>query len=308
MRKELKVIAVVLVAVLVFVIGFGLGAKNGINIKVKYEGTPNAVAPATTTPPATETTTTLPPVSDVVSDVVSQADNVVSDVVDVVTGAAEVISDAVAGVPATPDAVVSAYIKAINDAKAYTGNVTLHKTSNVDMHVTDCSVSFATSAVDKIVQKFITGSDDTWTFSNGSDPDGRTLNDKIVPSNRNPVLSASQCAQATAESNGDGYTMTIKLNQETSTYDGTNTVNPDAHASCLDPLNLATMDVSPATITEANMTYPGATLTATVDGQGRLTKLVVNLPMSGTGTGKLGVSLTIGLEGQMDDVYEFTYA
>ena len=102
--------------------------------------------------------------------------------------------------------------------------------------------------------------------------------------------------------------MNIKLNQETSTFDGTNTVNPEAHSACLDPLNLATLDLGPAKITEANMTYSGATLTATVDGQGRLTKLVVNLPMQGTGTGSLGASLSIGIEGAMDDVYEMTYA
>ena len=61
-------------------------------------------------------------------------------------------------------------------------------------------------------------------------------------------------------------------------------------------------------ITNADMTYPGATCEATVDGSGNLTKLHIILPLEGSGTGNLkGMSLTVGLKGQMEDTFDITY-
>ena len=80
------------------------------------------------------------------------------------------------------------------------------------------------------------------------------------------------------------------------------------------PLNLATLTlpIEGAAITSANMSYPGATCEASVDGQGRLTKLHVVLPMSGTGAGGITVAgkalnVEVGIEGNMDDLFEISY-
>lgn len=107
--------------------------------------------------------------------------------------------------------------------------------------------------------------------------------------------------------------MDIKLVSEKSTYDGTNTVNPVAHESCMDPLNLATIDLGGvAVISQADMTYPGAVLGCDVDGQGRLTKLVIELPMDGSGTGTVekvgGLQVNVGLAGALKDTYEINWA
>ena len=101
--------------------------------------------------------------------------------------------------------------------------------------------------------------------------------------------------------------MTIVLVSEKSTFDGTNTVNPVHHESCLSPLNLATLDISPAKITSADMSYPGATLNVTVDGQGRVTRYDYTLPMEGTGAGSLGPTIELGLKGEMVETFDITY-
>ena len=188
----------------------------------------------------------------------------------------------------------------------------MHKVGTIDIQCTDCSVSMLQGTVDKLLQGFMKGTDKTFTVANGvaTDQDGgqADMNAYIVPNGRDAALKEEYVASATATPAGDGYTLNITLKSETSTFDGTNTVKPVGHESCLDPLNLATLELpAGAKITEASMTYPGAVLTVDVNGAGQMTKLDVKLPLEGTGTGKLGASLTLGLKGEMHDTYDFTY-
>ena len=60
MKKELKVIAVVLAGIIVFLAGFGLGSSKGITIDVKVDGANTANAAATPAPAPTPDTTTAP--------------------------------------------------------------------------------------------------------------------------------------------------------------------------------------------------------------------------------------------------------
>ncbi|MGN0467719.1 MAG: hypothetical protein ACI4GY_03215, partial [Acutalibacteraceae bacterium] len=218
-----------------------------------------------------------------------------------------------AGIPSTPEEIVAKYNEVVNAAKKEQ-NVTLHKVNNITLNCTDCSAASLTNTVNTALSALAKGSDHTYTVANGSATneagEAADLNGVISPSGRDSALTAGAVSSATAVAEGDGYTMTIKLNAEKSTFDGTNTVNPEGHNSCLDPLNLATIEIPipGCSITNADMDYPGATLTATVNGAGKLTKLIVNLPMSGSGTGKILVtSLTVSIEGSMDDTYDFTY-
>ena len=316
MKNYLRIIALVVVAVLLFGLGFGLGQKSGITVTLDEKavaalgGNGGGSASVSTNPPATNPPATEPPATNPPADVTP--DEPTPD-----TPADEPANDnpaADAGkVPASTAEVVKAYNDAIAKAKA-TQNMTVHKISNVDIRVTDCSIKFALPLINPIVQKFVTGSDDTWTFAGsgtGTNANGDTVDaDKLIPPGRRAAaLAESHVSSATATPAGDGYTMTIVLNNEKSTFDGTNTVEPVANNAVVDALNLATMDISPATISAAEMTYSGTALTATVDGQGRLTELTVKIPMSGTGQGGVGRfnGLTLTLEGELNDSYAFTY-
>ena len=182
------------------------------------------------------------------------------------------------------------------------GTVTLSATSlsalalDVDVALGDVTISSVTNE-----------SGSTTVSHTAANENGTTASDIITPGGRDVALKAEGVTSATATPDGDGYKMTIVLVSEKSTFDGTNTVNPVHHESCLSPLNLATLDISPAKITSADMTYPGATLNVTVDGQGRVTRYDYTLPMEGTGAGSLGPTIELGLKGEMVETFDITY-
>ena len=192
-------------------------------------------------------------------------------------------------------------------------NGTMHKVGTVNLVCTDCSIAFLQSTVDTLLQSFTTPTDRTITVRNGvaRDQDGNVVSDLnawITPYGRDCALRTSYIAAASAKAASNGYTMTIRLKTEVSTFDGTNTVVPVGHNSCLDPLNLAAISLpAGAEITEATMIYPGATLVAHVNRSGKLTKLAIKLPLEGTCTGKLGATLSLSIKGEMNESYAFTY-
>lgn len=307
MKQETKVVAIVLAALIVFLGGFGLGATKGININinggaaVQTGGTAADPAPVTTTAaPAPATTAPV-------------ADTTTAPVADTTTAAPAGDSSASTGaVPSTNAEIAAAYNKAVNDAKHYTGKVTLKKHDIIDVQLKDLP-ALAESIITPVVANLTKTEPKEETFENGvgTTDNTRQLANWIIPGGgRDAALQEAGIASASATANADGgYTMTITLIAEDSNFDGTkNTSEPTHHMSVMDPLNLGSLDLGPISISNAALHYPGATLTATVDGQGRLVKLEQKLPLEGTGTGKAGISITLNLGGSMDGTYEFTYA
>lgn len=319
MKKELKVIAVVLAGIIVFLAGFGLGTSKGITIDVKVDGANAAVAgnatqatqatqapapviqapaPATEAP-ATEAPATTAPAAPS-ADASKPADN----------GNAS----APAAIPSSPSEIAAKYNEVINALKK-TENVTIHKVGAVNIECTECSVGFLKGMVNSILKSFMSNSDDTIQFTGGkgtnSKGEEKWVNDYITPSGRDAAVTENDLASATAVAEGSGYKMTLVFKSEQAKYDGASgtSTNPTSHMNAMDPLNLATLELPMgAEITNADMTYPGATVEATVDGSGKITKLVLKLPLEGRGTGNLkGASLTVGLKGNLDDSFDITY-
>ena len=322
MKKEIKVVAIVLVALIVFLSGYGLGASKGIKIEIGgtvevnggavNAGAVQSPAPQTTAPttaaPQTTAPTTAAPAGDATTAAPEADATTKAPEADATTKAPEASESKV---PSTPEEIATAYNKAVNDYRAFKGKVTTKKVETISIQVKDLP-SIVASIVNPVVEKFTGTTEDSWTFENGvdvADP-ARMLADKMIPGGRDANVQAAGLASATATANADGgYTMKMVFVAETSKFDGTKNVSePTYHMGAMDPLNLGTLDIKPITITEAELNYPGATIEATVDGQGRLVKLVQLLPLSGYGTGKAGISATINLEGSMDATYEMTYA
>ena len=309
MKKELKVIAVVLAGIIVFLAGFGLGTSKGITIDVKVDGASaaaNASASSSATPTPTPTptpsqapaeTTTAAPASSAAAD--KPADNS--------------SAGAPSAIPSSPKEIAAKYNEAVNALKQQK-NITVHKTGSVTMECTDCSVSFLTNKVTDLLKTFMTDTDETITFTEGkganSKGEEKTVNAYIVPGDREAAVTENDLASATAAAEGSGYKMTLKFKSEQATFDGETgqSTNPTSHMTAMDPLNLATLQLpAGAKITKADMTYPGATIEATVDGSGNLTKLHLVLPLEGSGTGKLVAQLSLSIKGQLDDTFEITY-
>ena len=213
-------------------------------------------------------------------------------------------------VPATTEEIVAAYNKVLNGTKNYQGKVHIKKDSTVSLQITDCpGGSFVKNIVQPVVDNLAGGS--TWEddYENGVTPEGGKFYNAITPGDRDAALTVDAVASASATADGDGYKMTITLKPETSKFDGTNTTDPVFHKQITNPLNLAEIDLGgKIVITAADMSYAGATLDVTVDGEGRITSLGLKMPIEGSGTGKAGpINATIGIAGSLDDVYTMTY-
>ena len=307
MKKEIKVVAIILVALIVFLSGYGLGASKGIQITIggTVEVNGGAVnAGAAVQQPATQAPVTQAPVTQAPAGDSTDAPEADAPEAEAPAG------DSASAVPSTPEEIAAAYNKALNEYRAFTGNVTTKKVETIAIEVKDLPSAVA-AIVNPVVEGFTGTTENTYVFTNGYDPDGRTPADKIIPGGRDANVQAAGLASATATANADGgYTMKMVFVAETSKFDGTtNTSEPEFHKGAMDPLNLGGLDLGPIKISEAGLNYPGATIEATVDGQGRLVKLVQLLPLNGFGTGKAGpIKATINLEGSMDATYEMTYA
>ena len=296
MKKEIKVVAIVLAALIIFLSGFGIGATKGINVNVKYEGgsaAPAGGTPATTAP--TTQATTAP-----------QADAGATEDTTKAPEAAAPSGDS--KVPATPAEVVAAYNKAVNGTKNYKGKVHFKKDSTVNLQVTDCpGGNTVKNIIQPIVDDLAGSSTKEGDYDNGVNADGGNFYNVLTPGDRDAALTEEACESATAVAAGDGYKLTVVIKAETSVYDGTNTTYPVYHQTVTDPLNLATLDI-PLTITAADMSYAGATINVTVDGEGRITEFDLKMPIEGSGSGKAGfISATVGIAGSLDDTYTFTY-
>lgn len=325
MKKELRVVALVLATILVFLVGVGIGVSKGIEIEVNVQGSASAgsvqtvaptQAPVTQAPvtqaPTQAPATTAPAAQDTTAAPAPQDTTAAPAPQDTTAAPADTTAaPSASSVPSTPAEVVKAYNDAVNAAKK-APNITIHKVGTIDLKCTDCSVGFLKPVVNTALPAIAKPTEWTRTFVNGKQTDGdEELKWALSPSgDKECLLTEADVASATATPNGDGYDIKLVIKAETSTFDGTNTTTPDAHNKAMTPLNLATLElpIEGAAITSANMSYPGATCEASVDGQGRLTKLHIVLPMSGTGAGGIkGVNVEVGIEGTMDDLFEITY-
>ena len=307
MKQETKIVAIVLTLLIVFLSGFGLGATKGINIKIEgaavQTGGEATLAPQTTTAaPAPQTTTAAP--APQTTTAAPSGDTTTAAPAESTTAAPSGNSS----VPGTKAEIVAAYNKVVNEAKAYTGKVTLKKHDIINVALPE---SAASKILNPIIANLTKTSPEEYTFDGGKDVNdpARFVSHKIVPNGRDVNVQEAGIANATASATADGgYTMSITFIAETSTFDGTSTTSePTHHKSAMDPLELGSLDLGPVKITNADMRYPGATMTATVDAQGRLVKLEQKLPLEGSGTGKAGIPLTLEITGSMDGTYEFIY-
>lgn len=295
MKQEIKVVAIMLAMTLVLLCGVAVGTVNGgINITINggVGGGSSAVGggSTSTTPPAQS-----------------------------LEGAEEkdmVQSSSGLEMPQDGDAVniCKAYNKAINDYRAYKGVVTLHKVEDTQVNITKLPAAAKPleGVINDVIKSIVKPVDETFTFENGVDQQdpSREIGHKMIPWGRDATVTPADVTEAKIVENPDGgYTITVKFMAETATFDGTTSTEPVHHMTAMDPLNLATLDVKPLEIFSAEMTYPGATTSVTVDNQGRLIKLTNSLPLDGVGNGGMGfIKAEIGLGGKMEAVYEITYA
>lgn len=314
MNRTIKVIISVVLCVWIFAMGLELGSyreRRAINTSLQNNNTVQQQVPATqnsnvvidtpttTAPPATQPTETQPAQND---DTTAPAGN------DDTTAPKQDEEKPASKIPQTNEEIAAAFVKAMNDTKHTTRNVKAVKNSDVELQVTDCSVSSLTSMVNSIAQRFTGPETVEYDFVNGKaqTSDGEiTIYDDLPPSGKDVSLDAAGIASASAEPYGNGgYKLTITIISEESQLG----VEPKYHANSVGFLDLASLGLDSIEFTEANFKYSGATVTICVNEEGLLDSYDCNLPMAGTGSGKMGfASASATLEGSSKENWTFTW-
>lgn len=204
------------------------------------------------------------------------------------------------------DKIVSDFVRLYNSAK-HEQNVRIHKTTDEEIEITDCSNNSMIGIMNSLISSFIEPTDETYVIKNGYDSDYYTASEIITPYDRDITLTSEGVAFAMCEEKGGGYKITIGLVPEKAYFDGTNTIDPIHHESVMSPLNPAYLDISPATITQSEVNYPGAVFVLETNAKGKVTHIETSLAFDGTFTGNLLTDISISIMGVMKEAYDFTY-
>lgn len=127
------------------------------------------------------------------------------------------------------------------------------------------------------------------SFSNGKAGDGTAITTFVLPAN----LYDGAVKSISASPSGNGYKIVIVLNAESCAHNGVAKYN----ASCAWPLDINVIDFGAAVkINSCTFNYPGTTITATIDAQGRVTNTVVEMPLTvaNAQAKALGINITVG--------------
>lgn len=310
MKKEIKAIIAVVLAVWFFVMGFELGAYK----ERKAQSTINTVNPITTTEPTQSTApSTLPPTTEPTvlptepstdPSVPAGNDNTTTQKQDDTTKPTE--KDPLA---LSKQEIIAEINKYVNQVKKEQ-NMTASTNGTVNVQVTDCSFQAAVGTINSIVtsitDKF--SGQATYTFVNGqaTDADGNTVTpwDVVPPTKKDFSALDAGVASAKVEKVGENTKYTIVIVAEDTTMDSP---VPTYNSTVIGFLDLVSLDI-PINLNKADMHYPGSTVSVVVNPDGKVVEIVNKLPMEGTGAAKLlGREVYASFGGALDETWTFAY-
>ena len=188
-------------------------------------------------------------------------------------------------------------------------NVNITKTVDVDVKANDLP-SAVQAIVQPVIEKFLVSESSTQFFFKG-DSAYHVQETRLIP---------DYLTVAEKTVNEDGTTdYRFEVIEEVAYYDGyeTNGVRKIdgtiysytlQHEYIADALYVEYGYLDPVTITSAKITYPGATVTAKTDAQGRLIKYDIDMPVKGEATGKAGfITATVALSGYRNEGFVMDY-
>lgn len=320
MKKELKAVICVVLSIWFFFMGFELGSYRE---KKKTVAQPSVQTSIQTNPPTTAAQTAAATTAAPAAETTAAAQTTAAQNGEQTTAAQSSQEQTTKKDDAQKDPsqlskaeILAAAKKAIDGVKAEQ-NMTAVQTESTKITVTDCSLPSAVGMINSIISKMAGDDSATYQFSNGQAtgvrPDGSAVKDEgvvaptqvIPPKNKNFELTEAGVAEATAAKDGENTVYTLKLAAEQTTLESP---VPTHNSAAIGYLDLAKLDISGVTITKADMSYPGSTVTTTVNSDGKLVKLELELPMSGFGEAKIFVgSGSASFEGGQHETWTFSY-
>lgn len=304
MKKEIKIAIAVVLSIWFFVMGFELGiykerkANAEANQEVVNTVTPTQ-NPTTTVPTTTPTTvpTTVP---------TTTPTTLPSTVPTSQNGEQPSASSPNSNNPASmsKQQVIDKMNDLMKTLKAEQ-NVNAHKYENIVVNITNCSVPSAVDMINDLIKGLVGSEEIDYAISGGQTANGETMYGIIPPTNKDFLISDAGVVSATAKTVGTDTVYTATLVEESTTV---GSPVPAFNSTAIGYLDLTSLDLPGVNITEADMYYPGSTVEITVNAEGKVTKLVNKLPMTGLGVAKIAfVSGNASFEGSLDEQWTFTY-
>lgn len=180
--------------------------------------------------------------------------------------------------------------------KSYSQKMNATKTEQVDVSVSGIDIGGAGLNADQFANTIIAnntkknGVVQTKSFVNGkATDDGSSVERFVLPTN----LYDAAVKSINIQKSGAGYQIVILLNAESCPHNGTAKYN----ASCTWPLDINVIDFGQAVdIQSCTFNYPGTKITATIDGQGRVSAVKTEMPLNVTNAKAkaIGINITVG--------------
>ena len=181
--------------------------------------------------------------------------------------------------------------------------LTIEKTEDIDIVIDDVKPggSLIAKLGNKIISKYATATTYKDTFANGKSTTG---GDDAQEFSMHANLVPAGAKSASIKKSGSGYEINIAVVPEKATLEK----RPTYNSQCSNPLDLAAVDLFGIEVTQGDFNYPGTTLKAVVDANGRVISAVCTMPMNGTGAGgKLGINGSATVHGSMIKSAKFSF-
>lgn len=182
--------------------------------------------------------------------------------------------------------VVDFITAAVNKTKAYTGQITAHRTEELGVTVDEISPNLPAvkTIANTIISRIVRPIEEDLTFTGG-----RTINSEgedlpmLLPKRQEFVLPMSGVKSATATRSGNNIEVNISLVSELSTLGN----NPTYNAGTMGYLDLSVVDLSMINIEKLDVTYSGSTMKAIVNPDGYVISADYYIPIAIDGAGRI---------------------
>lgn len=204
---------------------------------------------------------------------------------------------------------ITAMTNAVNYVKS-AKNFTALKEQTGNAEILELSISWLRAPGQAIIQGIIDSIKPlTYNFVNGTATDPKTKEivtpfDVIPPSGVTFRIDPAGVTSYNVVTHADGsITYTVKIREETCDLEE----HPQYHSTCMGYLKLEQFDLGGAKIDSGTVTYHEGQIDMTVNAQGMPVKYREYLPMTGVGTGSLGISASAKLTGYLEETWTFTW-
>lgn len=204
-------------------------------------------------------------------------------------------------------------ITEMTNAVAYVKNAknfTALKEQTGNAEILELSIGWLRAPGEAIIQAIIDSIKPlTYNFVNGTATDPKTKEivtpfDVIPPSGVTFSIDPAGVTAYGAKKNADGsITYTVRIREEVCDLND----HPPYHSTCMGYLKLEQFDLQGVKIDSGTVTYHEGQIDITVDAQGLPVKFREYLPMTGVGSGSLGISATAKLTGYLEETWTFTW-